>query len=75
MSMTQKRTGKRAASKKTPATPQADGFGAEGVMADLSRIMREQAFESLDDATRFMQRLMAKEGGTIPRPRTQEPAE
>ena len=73
--MTQKRAGKRAASKKTPATPQTDRFGAEGVIADLSRIMREQAFESLDDAAQFMQRLMAKEGGRIPRSRTQGPAE
>lgn len=74
--MTQKRTGKRAASKKTPATPPLrNRIGAEGVMADLSRIMREQAFESLDDAQAFMNRLLKEGGGLVPPSRSQAPAE
>jgi hypothetical protein len=73
--MTKKPRGKRTQAKKTAATPPRNRIGAEGVMADLSRIMREQAFESLDDAQAFMNRLLKEGGGLVPPSRSHAPAE
>ena len=73
--MTKKSTGKRAQAGKSPASPGRNRTGTDAFMADLNRIMREQAFQSLDDAQAFMTRLMEEGGGRLPLPRAQAPAE
>ena len=52
--MTKKSTGTRAQVGKSPASPGRNRTGTDAFMADLNRIMREQAFESLDDAQAFI---------------------
>ena len=73
--MTKKSTGKRAQAGKPRASPVRNRTVTETFMADLNRIMREQAFESLDDARAFMTRLMEEGGGRLPLPRAQTPEE
>ena len=73
--MTKKSTGKRAQVGKSPASPGRNRTGTDAFMADLNRIMREQVFQSLDDAQAFMTRLMEEGGGRLPLPRAQAPAE
>jgi tetratricopeptide (TPR) repeat protein len=60
----------------TPSSPPLPHrVGAEAMLADLSRIMREQEFTSLDDAQAFMNRLLDEGGGRLPPSQPQSPAE
>ena len=73
--MTKKPRGKRTQTKKSAAPPIRNRIGTDAFMADLNRIMREQAFESLDDAQAFMDRLLKEGGGLVPPSRSHAPAE
>lgn len=57
---------KRARARKPAVFPLQSRIGPEGMMADLSRLMQEQEFESLDDARVFMNRLLDEGGGQLP---------
>ena len=66
---------KRLKGRQSPVIPLPPRAGAETMMADLSRIMQEQEFANLDDAQRFMNRLLEEGGGRIPLSQPQSPAE
>ena len=57
---------KRSQARKPAVLPLQSRTGPEGMMADLSRLMQEQEFESLDDAQAFMSRLLDEGGGQLP---------
>lgn len=58
---------KRAQAGKPAAPPLMQSrVGSESMMADLSRLLREQKIESLDDAQAFMNRLLEEGGGRLP---------
>ena len=57
---------KRTKANLPPLPPLPRRVGAEAMMADLSRIMREQEFASLDDAQTFLDRMLAEGGGRFP---------
>ncbi len=65
---------KRAKGSQSPVIPLPPRVGAETMMADLSRIMQEQDFANLDDAQRFMNRLLEEGGGQLPLSLSQSPA-
>ena len=65
---------KRAQARKPAALPLQSRIGPESMMADLSRLMQEQEFESLDDAQAFMNRLLNDGGGQLPTSEPQSPA-
>ncbi|MCS6287344.1 MAG: hypothetical protein H8K10_00015 [Nitrospira sp.] len=73
--MTKKSMGKRARARQPPVSPVRSRIVTETFMAGLNRILREQAFESLDDAQAFMTRLLEEGGGRLPLPRAQAPEE
>ena len=65
---------KRSKGSQPPVIPLPPRAGAESMMADLSRIMQEQEFANLDDAQRFMDRLLEEGGGRLPLSPPQSPA-
>jgi tetratricopeptide (TPR) repeat protein len=64
--MAKKNKPKRSKDSQSPVIPLPPRAGAETMMADLSRKMQEQNFINLDDAQRFMDRLLEEGGGRIP---------
>ena len=67
---------KRSQARKPAAPPLLQSrIGPEAMMADLSRLMQGQEFESLDDAQAFMSRLLEEGGGRLPPSEPQSPAE
>lgn len=67
---------KRAQARKPAAPPLMQSrIGSESMMADLSRLMRGQEFEGLDDVRAFMNRLLDEGGGQLPPSEPQSPAE
>ena len=65
---------KRSQARKPAALPLQSRIGPEGMMADLSRLMQEQEFESLDDAQAFMNRLLNDGDGQLPPSEPQSPS-
>jgi tetratricopeptide (TPR) repeat protein len=66
---------KRSHARKPAAPPPERRIGPEAVMADLTRLMRGQEFESLADAQAFMNRLLDEGGEGLPPSEPQSPAE
>jgi len=56
--MAEKIKPKRSKGSQSPVIPLPPRAGAETMMADLSRVMQEQDFATLDDAQQFMNRLL-----------------
>ncbi|MBI4002980.1 MAG: hypothetical protein HY348_14515 [Nitrospira defluvii] len=73
MAKTIKRKRSRASMPAAPALQ--SRIGSESMMADLSRLLREQKFESLDDAQAFMNRMLEEGGGRLPASQPQSLAE
>jgi hypothetical protein len=68
-----KRKRSKGSTSSSPSLPHR--VGTEAMLADLSRIMREQEFTNLDDAQVFMNRLLDEGGGRLPPSEPQSPAE
>ena len=73
--MAKKITRKRSKRSTPSSRPLPHRVGAEAMLADLSRIMREQEFTSLDDAQAFINRLLDEGGGRLPPSEPESPAE
>lgn len=73
MSKKSYRKGRKRSAKKGTASPP-DPRGMEKMLADISRLLEEQEFESIDEANAFLQQLMAS-GQPLPAAEPQTPLE